>query len=151
MNKVNITGLNMVLDNDTIRKNLEFFVDNILPHGGGINYDWSISAPKNGRYVYFKNRYDIMSEYGIYIGYQDFSVKVDRFELDYILAHWHFTQPSATETAVYLLRKMATDFTLQFNGLRHFADYYGLRDYLEDTIYYCLQYAADEKIKEGQD
>lgn len=89
-----------------------------LPHGSGINCDWTADTLKNGK-VRFYNSYHVMSEHGFYIGWADCSVTLDP------------RQDGET---------MAAGFRLMFHGqaAQYLNRYYGLRDYLEDTIAYCL-------------
>ena len=48
-----------------------------LPHGSGIDADWTIDRQANGKYV-CRNSYHMMNEHGYYVGWQDFTVKLDR-------------------------------------------------------------------------
>lgn len=96
-----------------------------LPHGSGINLDWTINHLGNGKIQAF-NSYHVMSEYGFYIGWADFSITLD---------------PSLS------LEDIASSFRLCFHGSRsqYLARYYDLRSYLEDTLVYCIE-TAREKI-----
>lgn len=87
-------------------------IDN-LPHGSGINCDWHISKTTRGKVV-CHNSYQVMNETGFYIGYADFSI---RFGAEH-----------------------PADFRLMFHGRQsqYLAQYYQLRDYLEDTIFWSL-------------
>lgn len=135
MNKNYFTGFSTIFDNDELTAVFKDFIDS-LPHGSGIDCDWSGHMPDNGRYVYFANSYHVMSEYGMYIGYQDFTVRVDRED---------FTQFIENHGARYqAMESMKNDFKLQFNGTRHLANYYQLREYLEDTIYWGFDYIQQQ-------
>ena len=87
-----------------------------LPHGSGIDYDWTAEKLSNGK-VQAWNSYHAMSETGYYVFSFDFSVTFDTSDLD--------------------------GFRLQFHGKashnRLNTSYgYGLRDYLEETIHYNI-------------
>jgi len=86
-----------------------------LPHGSGIDYDWTFERLQNGKIV-FSNAYHFMNECGMYVGSLDFSVTVDVDD--------------------------PMDFRLTFNGLTstgyRWVDRLGLRDYLEDTLAFCF-------------
>ncbi len=87
-------------------------LEEVLPHGSGIDCDWEIE--QKGNYVYCRNSFHCMNYNGYYDGYADFTVRIpiDSY----------------------------SDFKLMFNGKT--AQYknvkYMLRDYLEDTIYHSL-------------
>lgn len=87
-----------------------------LPHGSGINGDWEIEYRKN--YIIARNSYHCMDENGFYDGWQDFSVviKKDEYKGEY-----------------------QNNIRLHFHNCHYLADKYMLREYLEDTIYYCLE------------
>ena len=84
-----------------------------LPHGSGIDYDWYCEKQKNGKLA-CSNAYHVMNENGFYIGSADFSI---RFHVDN--------------------RK---EFRLMFHGssAQYLNRQYGLREYLDDTIYYAI-------------
>lgn len=90
----------------------------ILPHGSGIDCDWSIRVlrPIDGSplRVMCKNSYHAMDEYGGYCHWQDFSA--------IIYCTW-----DENGTPTFDLHRLA------FNGRLH-ACAYGLRDYLEEVI-----------------
>lgn len=98
--------------------NLEKYAESIidkLPHGSGINYTWRYDVLKNGK-VKFYNSYDAMDEWGGYCHVYDFTITI---------------QPSHE-----------SDFTFSFCGQRErVCCGYGLRDYLEETIYESLTMA----------
>jgi len=131
MNENNFSGFGSVLDNDTNSEILAAFVDNALPHGSGINYDWQ--GKKTVNYVYFTNAYQTMNESGFYIGSQMFTVRFDRR-----LFHDAMFSASNGDIKSKLYAALIADFTVQFNGNRHLGEYYGLHDYLVDTIAYSL-------------
>lgn len=79
-----------------------------IPHGSGIDGDWSVSE-KAGKWR-FSNFYHGMNEFGYYDGYANFSVIVDPFN--------------------------SGDFRIIFHsgGFRHKSWFCGLREYLEDMF-----------------
>ena len=105
---------------------LESAVIQSLPHGSGINADWTVNRLKNGKIQAF-NSFHVMSEHGFYIGWADFSVTFD---------------PSLP------LPELAQTFRLQFHGsqAQYLNTYYGLREYLDDTLFYCID-NAEERIE----
>ena len=141
MNKNYFTGFGNMVDSEAF----EAFID-ALPHGSGVDYDWSGHMPANGRYVYFSNGYHVMNEAGFYVGRQDFTIRIpaDIFQkmieiMDIPSVHWKYDKATMDKEIVSLRRLLSDSFTLQFNNGRYLADYYMLRDYLEDTIAYALQ------------
>ena len=50
----------------------------MIPSGGGINYDYEISESK--KYFIIKNKYDVMNEYGVYIGTIPFTLYIDKID-----------------------------------------------------------------------
>lgn len=87
-----------------------------LPCGGGINHDWHLEKNSSGKIV-CHNSYQVMSEYGYYIGWADFSVRFKAEALD--------------------------KFRLMFHGNRaqYLARYYRLRQYLEPYFVECFDLA----------
>lgn len=83
-------------------------IRNILPHGSGINSDWSIDIKKD--VVICKNSYERMNEAGMYDGVFPFSV---RYAKDDFKVTFHSL--SSKE--------------------RRIANEEGLKEYLEDTLY----------------
>lgn len=47
-------------------------IENVLPHGSGVNYDYEIRVVDSRLYV--SNSYDVMDKTGIYIGALPFTV-----------------------------------------------------------------------------
>lgn len=127
MNTNNFTGFNG-LDDLSI---FEDFIYN-LPHGSGIDCDWSGHCPSNGKYVYFRNSYHVMNENGFYAGYQDFTVRLDFFDFMLLMLSDNLEHKAAA------MDSMKKTFTIQFNNGHYLADYYMLKEYLEDTIYWAL-------------
>ena len=110
--------------NKAQKQQVESLVDDFiekLPHGSGINCNWHWLI--KGQFVCFTNSYHVMNDVGFYVGYQDFTVKI----------------PIAPFLAQNFV-DMAAQFVLQFNGNQYLAQYYMLRDYLTDTIYFALRY-----------
>lgn len=137
MNINYVTGLDV--NDGKILSGLEFLIDT-LPHGSGINCEWSINAPKNGRYVYFSNSYHCMNEGGYYVGYQDFSIVFPLCMFDQVVDKCRYIDKSHVTAVIKLIADM---FTLQFNNGQYLADKYMLRDYLTDTVYHALYFAGD--------
>ena len=83
-----------------------------LPHGSGINSQWIITD--RGSYLKCENSFHAMNDGGYYVGYAYFSVIIPM--------------------------KDPLSFRLHFHGgySQYINRFYGLRDYLEDTIYYHL-------------
>ena len=83
-----------------------------LPHGSGIDADWT--ADKARGTIVCHNSYHCMDEMGGYCGWADFSIR------------WTPGQEK--------------DFRLMFHGRdsQYLNTRYQLRDYLEDTLYFCL-------------
>ena len=88
----------------------------VLPHGSGINSDWTIEY--RGNYIIARNSYHCMDENGFYDGWQDFSIVIEKDEYK---------------------GKYQNNIRLHFHNGHYKADKYMLRDYLEDIIYYCLE------------
>lgn len=93
---------------------LSNYLDNVLPHGSGINCNWEFDYQRNGK-VIARNSYHCMDEDGYYCGYADFTLK-------------------------FSMHEALTDFELEFNGKqsRYLNRKFMLRDYLEDIIYHSL-------------
>ena len=83
-----------------------------LSHGSGINSEWIITD--KGSYLKCVNSYHAMNEDGYYVGHASFSVIIPI--------------------------KDPLSFRLNFHGsfAQYLNKFYGLRDYLEDVIHYCL-------------
>ena len=47
-------------------------IENVLPHGSGVNYDYEIRV--SGSRLYVSNRYDVYDDYGMFIGDLPFTV-----------------------------------------------------------------------------
>ena len=80
-------------------------IENVLPHGSGINYDWKINAKSNRMYIH--NAWDYMDEYGLYDDVFPFVVCYENGRFKYL----HFVGCTRSQ-----YRKI---------------EYAGLRDYLE--------------------
>ena len=89
-------------------------LEGLLPHGSGIDYDWHIYATRTGYRC--ENSYHAMDGWGGYCCVNDFTAVVARDAA----GKWD------------LRRVMLHDYN------RH-AHNYGLREYLEDTIYQSLR------------
>ena len=99
-------------DWDIFTDNELAILDN-LPHGSGIDYDWMAEKLGNGK-IKAHNAYHAMDENGFYCRVFDFSVTF---------------RPSDPG-----------DFRLMFHGCNpeKVSCGLGLRDYLEETIHYCI-------------
>jgi hypothetical protein len=136
----NYTGFDQ-FDDDA----LEYFIEN-LPHGSGINCEWSGNIPETGDYVYISNSYQCMNENGFYDGYQDFSIRILRVDfarlMDFYQKYEAYQYIPSKERVQGLfnatLEMIKDDFVLQFNNGQYKAERYMLRDYLEDTIRWSL-------------
>ena len=80
-------------------------IENVLPHGSGVNYDWEITTKGNKLYVH--NAWDYMDENGFYDDVFPFVVCYENNKFKYL----HFLGCTRTQ-----YRKI---------------EYAGLRDYLE--------------------
>ena len=84
-------------------------IENVLPHGSGINYDYKIRV--SGARLYVSNAYDVYDEYGLFVADLPFTVCYKRGKLTYI----------------------------QFNGLTpcgyYIANKYAIKEYLYEL--YC--------------
>jgi len=88
----------------------ELFIEE-LPHGSGIDCEWEYTEHKNGK-VTFKNYFHAMDEWGGYDGYMPFKFTV-------------FYDPDSDQ---FDFQRLICD----ENKRRSF---FGLKDYLEDTLY----------------
>ena len=140
------TGFSSMLEDDKLTAVFEDFVDN-LPHGSGINCDWAGHMSDSGKYVYFRNSYHAMNEYGFYDGYQDFTVRIPKIDfINFVYGSWlmSMSMTSDINTEAKNMWADATlsiidEFTIQFNNGHYLADKYMLKDYLEDTLAYALR------------
>ena len=57
-------------------------IENVLPHGSGINYDYKIRV--GGARLYVSNGYDVMDESGMYVGTLPFTVCYKNGKWSYI-------------------------------------------------------------------
>ena len=84
-------------------------IENVLPHGSGINYDYKILDI--GSRLYVSNGYDVYDEYGLFVDVLPFTVCYKKRKLDYI----------------------------QFKGLTsrgyYIANKYAIREYLYELYY----------------
>lgn len=94
----------------------------MLPHGSGIDCKWEVEEFKPS--LVCRNSYHVMNEHGFYDGYIDFSVRISRHE--------------------------PLDFEVYFrtSSGRRYAKKNGLKDYLEDTIYWSIRNWLDKENKQ---
>ena len=57
-------------------------IENVLPHGSGINYDYKIRV--TGSRLYVSNGYDVYDEYGLFVADLPFTVCYKNGKLAYI-------------------------------------------------------------------
>lgn len=115
-----------------------------LPHGSGIDLDWNVS--ETNQYVYFGNSYHCMDDNGMYDGWQDFSIRIERVLFDHYAdavkkANTYKYEPAvetAKERVNVLFGIMAENFALKFNNGDRLARKYFLRDYLEDAVNWSI-------------
>ena len=82
-------------------------IENVLPHGSGINYDYEIEQKGKGKKIYIRNAWDYMDENGFYDDVFPFVVCFENGRFKYL----HFVGCTRTQ-----YRKI---------------EYADLRDYLE--------------------
>ncbi len=148
MNTNYFTGFDSMLEDDKLTAVLEDFIDN-LPHGSGIDCDWTGHMSANGKYVYFSNAYHAMNEYGYYEGYQDFTVRIPKIDfIRFVYGSWIMFKSLAIATDHVTEAKnmwgdatisIIENFVIQFNGGHYLADKHMLKDYLGDTIAWALR------------
>lgn len=135
------------------------FINNVLPHGSGIDCDWQVRYCQNvkfycsggklgkpGQYIYITNSFHCMDENGMYDGYQDFSIRLDScmfFTLIDVLcrADKYIAKDDMIKCVLVLSDVLADTFTLQFTNGNYKAEKYQLREYLEDTIAWDIRSA----------
>lgn len=88
-----------------------------LPHGSGIDADWTAEILKNGKFRFY-NSYHCMNENGFYDGWVDFCLTIDPF-----------TKHPERDFRLSFLGSFS-----QYKAQRHY-----IRDYLEQTFYDGLQ------------
>lgn len=59
----------------------------VLPHGSGIDYDWELE--ECGKYIYAKNAYHYMNEYGFYDGILPFTIRFPKNKMNNFNLHFH--------------------------------------------------------------
>lgn len=108
-----------------------------LPHGSGIDAQWSISCDTKHRKV-FNCSYHAMDENGYYDGWVDFCVIVYQHTSDKFNP---LCGPCAGKTQV-IHRRGDVDFRIsgQFSANRRNSTF-GLKDHLSETIHYALSEA----------
>ncbi len=141
MNTNYFTGFSSMLEDDKLTAVFEDFVDN-LPHGSGINCDWAGHMSDSGKYVYFRNSYHAMNEYGFYDGYQDFTVRIPKIDfMAFIYGQWFHSigKESWGMGRVNASLSIVENFVIQFNNGHYLADKHMLKEYLDDTFAYTLR------------
>lgn len=99
-------------------------IENLLPHGSGINGTWQLTLLKNGK-VLASNCFDAMNEVGMYCHYYDFTLTIEHIP----------TQGK------YIIIPGKYEITrLNFHGQKENACCgYGLKDYIFETCDYALE------------
>ena len=118
------------------------YVENVvipaLPHGSGIDAKWEYRVLKNGN-VELSCGFHGMDENGFYDGWQDFKVKLFRYNKDKL----HQLNNGKRQI---LFRAGNWDCSVHLSGYRNSRNRswgYGLLDYLSETIQYAL---SDAKV-----
>ncbi len=110
-------------------------VKDSLPHGSGIDCDWTMETEENRATFY--NAYHGMNESGMYDGWLEFRVEFFRHKKDKLNP---LSGPCAGKVQV-LHRAGDWDFRVvgRFSEIARRSWGYGLRDYLEEIIDDCLE------------
>ena len=105
-----------------MREELTNWVENVLipslPHGAGIDADWVLEKVQRNRKIVLACAYHGMNERGYYDGWQAFKVALDPYNPK------DFKVTLSSEDQKYN---------------QHKDWFYGLRDYLDETLYYTLR------------
>lgn len=118
-------------------------LEEILPHGSGIDATWSFETYENGNVTAYCS-YHLMDEHGSYDGWQDFKVRIFRHTSDKLNP---LKGPCEGKTQV-VHRKGDIDYSVHLCGHRvRRNSAYGLVDYLTDTIGYALQEAGIGRMR----
>ena len=109
-------------------------VKDSLPHGSGIDCDWTMETEENRATFY--NAYHGMNENGMYDGWLEFRVEFFRHKKDKLNT---LSGPCSGRVQV-LHRAGDWDFRVvgRFSEIARRPWGCGLREYLEDTIHVCL-------------
>lgn len=84
---------------------LESVIERLLPHGSGINCDWSIQQDKSGN-IYCHNAYTCYTEHGMLDSYCDFYIKIKLVNLELHIVDLHFSNSKAQKlNQKYMLRE----------------------------------------------
>jgi hypothetical protein len=105
----------------------------LLPHGSGIDCSWEITLHRDGN-VTAKNYYHAMNENGMYDGYMPFTVKIFRVKETRVNK---LKGPCAGKYQIVAM-KGDIDVKITCNESRK-ASFYGLKEYLEQTISFSLE------------
>ena len=109
-----------------------------LPHGSGIDCNWSAETQKNGNIV-ASNSYHLMDDGGMYDGWQNFSVKLYRHKADKLNP---LKGPCEGQVQV-VHRKGDWDYSVHLTGCRvRRNSAYDLRNYLVECIGHALSEAG---------
>ena len=120
--------MEMQLDDITEERLLD-----ILPHGSGIDCDWTFDRCQNGT-IRCRNSYHVMDEHGSYCGYYDFTVHIFAHKSD---ERRELIGLCAGQVQI-VHRKGDIDFRIT-SRMRERGNTYGLRDYLNESIGYALE------------
>jgi hypothetical protein len=149
VNKLHKAYQNMM---DHCDEEVEWFIDQ-LPHGSGIDCKWEVHSTGNSQYVYLCNSFHVMSDVGFYIGYADFRIRIDKGDFIHLvntIARYERSYPSVRYYVISelseILKTISGNFTLQFTGDRHLAEYYDLREYLTDTVWHAFYFHIPDSL-----
>lgn len=115
--------------------------------GGGLS-SWHIETKGKGKYIRLYNSYHVMSDTGMYIGWQDFIILLDRATFDNLV--WTIavcdmlddhTHNELIHKLIYMLRD---SFKFQFSGDRYLGRYYALKEFLDEDFAYNLATIAKD-------
>jgi len=112
----------------------------LLPHGAGIDCKWNIHTCHNGNII-AKNFFHAMNENGMYDGYMGFTVRIYREKNDQFNL---LKGPCEGKTQV-VCRKGDISFSLSCCENRR--SFYGLKEYLYDTLHYSLETILTKRIE----
>jgi hypothetical protein len=111
-------------------------LEDVLPHGSGIDARWEFSRLKNGAII-CRNGFHGMDEYGYYDGWQEFYVKLFEHKQDKLNS---LSGPLSGKVQV-LHRAGDLDFEVHLSGYRQpqsKAWTYELKSYLSESMHYAL-------------
>lgn len=106
-----------------------------LPHGSGIDADWSVCTNARSDRLFLDNSFHRMNEGGCYDGWQDFRVTIFRHKTD---KYNKLIGPMKSHKQA-IHKKGDVDFKLSFpGGFYRCSSSYDLREYLEEMFQCAL-------------